>query len=267
MKLYQKDKIKISYNRKTIEAGTIDVMRGCIGCELRNLPCYAAKMARTAGIIFFSPVRREFRREFLCRQLEKYDSDWIRIGCISDPSLDWKTALEICSIIKGFNIKPVVITKVFNPLSLEQRNQLLSKELGLIHISLSGVMSEIQKKRRLSHLMDLKDISVARIVSGAFRENTKAFKVQKELIEFAMKEDIPILDTPMRMFTTSPLWKLMKHDKYHRHRSPISGKKDSQLTAGLSIKNAYPCYSTCSPVPTEHDPIGCQNQCLTRKVS
>jgi hypothetical protein len=259
MKLYKEDKIKLQHNNKTGEVGTIDILRGCNGCENKSI-CYAAKGARRMGIDFFQPVKREFDKNLLERQLDKYDLDWVRIGCISDPSLDWDTTCKVTDLISAANKKPVVITKLFN-----NRVQL--------QISISGITPEkkIAVRKRIAYKYLFQDAQVTwRINSAIWKKNSKPEKTQENLISFAEKSDIPILDTPIRLFKTSPIWKLVEQEEYHRHKSPISGKLDNQRTAGLIIPKAYPCYSTCSngpnipPYGNGNDETGCENQCCTR---
>lgn len=265
MKLYKKDKIQLQHNNKTGEAGTIDIFRGCPGCELKNAPCYAAKGAARTGIDFFQPVERELDQKLLEKQLDKYEISWVRIGCISDPSLDWNKTCKVSELVRGANKTPVIITKVYNFPSSAHLKRLQNSE-AQVQISVCGVTptSKVKERQELAASLKLNKIDVVwRIISALWKKDSKARKVQDELISFSRRARISVIDTPIRMFKTSPLWKLVDQDQYHRHLSPISGKLDNQKTAGLIIPYAYPCFSTCTDhSKSDFDP-GCLHQCCT----
>lgn len=265
MKTYKKDKIQLQHNNKTGEAGTIDLLRGCNGCEISSV-CYAAKGARRLGIDFFQPIRREFDKSLLEKQLKRYKIDWVRIGCISDPSLDWKTTLGVVKLVRKHNKTPVVITKAFETPS-DQTLEDLGTQRTHLQISVCGFTpaEKVTKRKLLALEARQAGLRVSwRINSGEWKEGSKPQKVQSELINFARANKIPIIDTPLRMFQTSPFWKHVEQSKYHRHLSPISGKLDNQRAAGLIIPGAYACYSTCAEGPKDNDPVGCVHQCCTR---
>ncbi len=264
LKTYKKDRIQLQHNNKTGEAGTIDIFRGCPGCELKTV-CYAAKGAKRAGIDFFRPIRRAYDEKLLKRQLKNYTLSWVRIGCISDPSLDWETATEVATLVKEAKKIPVVITKAYKSPTKDQLSKLAKANTNL-QISVCG-MTPAQHITRRSVLAE-KALSVGidtiwRIISAEWKKDTGGDKAQKYLLSLAKGLDIQIIDTPMRVFKTSRLWNHVDQSKYHRHLSPISGKLDNQRTAGLIIKNAFPCFSTCSKDPTENDKVGCSHQCMT----
>lgn len=266
MKTYKQDKIQLQHNNKTGEAGTIDVYRGCPGCELKSI-CYAQKGASRTGIDFFQPVKREFDQNLIKRQLKRYGIDWVRIGCISDPSLDWKTTAEICKLVNKAGKKPVIITKLYKSLS-DKTLVDLSNANAYLQISVCGITSPKKTRVRKQFALDAKQCGIKvswRINSAFWKMGSKAEKSQQDLITFARDSKIEIIDTPIRLFKTSPLWNLIEEEKYHRHLSPISGKLDNQRTAGLIISKAHACYSTCADGPKDNDPIGCPHQCLTRK--
>jgi hypothetical protein len=270
VKLYKKDKIKLQHNNKTGEVGTIDVLRGCCGCECSKI-CYASKGARMTGINFFSPVKRIFDKKLLERQLSKYNLDWVRIGCISDPSLDWETTCEIVKLVRAYNKTPVVITKAHNYPTDTNLTTLAECDVNL-QISVCGMTPRKKVFARQILMRDafMDSINVSwRINSAAWKPDSKPARVHEILIAMAKVFNVPIIDTPIRLFKTSPFWKHVDQTKYHRHLSPISGKLDNQRTAGLIIPEALPCYSTCSPKPTippygnGHDEFGCPHQCNT----
>jgi len=264
-KTYKVDKVKLEHNRKTGEVGTIDVIRGCCGCELRNAPCYAAKCARMTGIDFFHPVRRLLDLSLLERQLKRYSPDWVRIGCISDPSLDWDSTCSVCQVVRQAGKTPVVITKVHRFPS-DSNLASLSSSKAIVQVTLSALQSTRAGERRW-RLLKLSGadglVTASRIVSAAWRPE-RLNRRQDGLVTASRELGLPIVDTPLRLFRTSPLWKLVDQTRYSRHRSPLSGKMDSQLTAGTLIEGAYACFSSCSPTPTATDPVGCPHQCLTR---
>jgi len=264
MERYITTDIQLFYNQKTGDQATIDTTRGCQGCELKEAPCYAAKMARLHNINFFYPVKQRLKRNLLQKQLEKYSGSWIRVGCTSDPSLDWDQSSEVCEMIRDAGKIPVIITKLFNPPTGNDVDR-LEKAQTIVHVSTSAI-SKLQNQRRrkiIEEKLRGKVRVVNRIVTMAYK-NKKLQDRQEELIQKAGKD--PICETPLRIFRTSPLWKLVNPSRYHRHSSPISGHLDNQLTAGLLIPGAFPCYSSCSLVPTETDSVGCRNQCCTREV-
>ena len=266
LKTYKKDRIKLQHNNKTGEAGTIDIFRGCPGCEMKNAPCYAAKGAARVGIDFFQPIRRDFDKSLLEKQLKRYDIDWVRIGCISDPSLDWEITCQVAELISQHEKKAVIITKLYEMPS-EQQLKRISKTPGNLQISISGMTPRKAINDRFAIAQQAHKLGVQtlwRINSARWKLDSKADKTQEELIQMADGEAIDIIDTPIRLFKKSPFWKHVEQDQYHRHLSPISGKLDNQQCAGLIIPEAYPCYSTCADGPRGNDPIGCQHQCVTR---
>lgn len=266
LKTYKVDRVSLQHNKKTGEAGTIDIFRGCPGCEMKNAPCYAAKGAARVGIDFFQPIRRVFDKSLLEKQLKRYEIDWVRIGCISDPSLDWETTCEIAELIDSHGKKPVIITKLYEIPSNQQLER-LARTTGNLQVSVSGVTPRktVGKRFAIAQEAHKAGLSTAwRINSARWKPDSKADKVQESLIYMADEEGLPIIDTPIRLFKTSPFWAHVDQEKYHRHLSPISGKLDNQRTAGLIIPEAYACYSTCADRPKGNDPIGCPHQCLTR---
>ena len=268
LKTYVQDRIKLEHNRKTGEAGTIDIFRGCSGCEMKNAPCYASKGARRVGIDFFQPVRREFDKKLLERQLKNYDIDWVRIGCISDPSLDWNTTAQVAEIVREHNKTPVIITKAFADIRNKDLKR-LARAKAQLQISVCGMTPARRLKRRERIATRARTHAIVacwRINSAIWKPGSKAERQQEDLIHFAEDHELPlpIIDTPIRLFRTSPFWKRVDQEKYHRHISPISGKKDNQRTAGLIIPGAYACYSTCAEGPKGNDPVGCPHQCVTR---
>jgi len=266
LKTYVPDKIKLQHNRKTGEAGTIDILRGCKGCELKNAPCYASKGAKRTGIDFFQPVRREFDKSLLERQLKNYNIDWVRIGCISDPSLDWETTCKVTELVRAAGKTPVIITKCFNKLKETQLKRLADVEAHL-QISICGMTpknSIIKREHIAINAMKAGIHTRWRINSARWKPDGRADINQRNLISWAKGFNLLIIDTPLRLFQTSPFWKHVDQTKYHRHISPISGKKDNQRTAGLVIPDAYACFSTCADGPHDNDPVGCPHQCVTR---
>jgi len=219
------------------------------------------------GIDFFQPIRRDFDKRLLEKQLERYEIDWVRIGCISDPSLDWNTTCDVAELVHEHGKTPVVITKVYKTPTGKKLERLAASN-AVLQISVCGFTSrrDLGKRKRLAiKAKHLKGVNVAwRINSGRWHRDRKPAKVQADLVGFAKTIDIPIVDTPLRLFQTSPFWKHVDQEKYHRHMSPISGKLDNQRTAGLIIPGAYACYSTCADGPKGNDPVGCPHQCLTR---
>lgn len=266
MRRYQKDRVRIEYNRKTGEAGTIDVARGCVGCEIRS-SCYASKMAKLTNIDFFDPVIRDFDEKLLRRQLSKYENTWVRMGCISDPSLHWNNTIKVCQLCQEFNKTPVVITKCHKMLTEKKVKELMSCGT-VLQITFSGFAGERQTRlrrelfdRAVNYSKSLEKVS-ARVVSAKLKPGKQAIR-QANIVGSMKDLGAPIVDTPLRLFKTSPLWRLVDQTQYHRHLSPISGKLDNQRCAGLIIDGAYPCYSSCSATPTETDKVGCSHQCLT----
>lgn len=265
MKHYKSGDICLLSNRKTGEVGTLDIRRGCFGCELSKAPCYAAKMAHMTGIDFFYPVEMTLNEDRLQRQLQNYKPLWVRIGCNSEPSLDWEKTTRICELVKEAGKIPVVISKAHKDISSEQVARLAETNVRL-QVSTSAFSKEAQDKRRnrLLVLAIAEGIpSSLRIVSGQFKEPTYTLKQEYHRL-CAIAAKIPIIDTPLRIFKTSPLYKHLDSSAYKRHLSPLTGKLDNQQTAGLVIDGAYPCFSSCSREPRKEfsDP-GCKHQCLT----
>ncbi len=266
LKTYKQDRISLQHNNKTGEAGTIDIFRGCKGCELGKTAgiCYAAKGAARTGIDFFQPIRRHFSKKFLQDQLKKYKLDWVRIGCISDPSLDWTTTCEVVDLVRQANKTPVIITKCFET-PIESHLESLAANKTILQISVCGMtpLGKLKDRQRVADQAMKKGIKVGWRINSAVWKNKSAAKTQSYLISWARENYIDIIDTPLRLFRTSSFWNHIDKASYKRHLSPISGKLDNQRTAGLIIPDAYPCYSTCSKGPNGNDKIGCKNQCLT----
>jgi len=265
MRKYRAGDICLLSNRKTQEVGTIDVKRGCVGCELAKAPCYASKMAQITAINFFAPVTMTLNRRKIERQLSLYSENWVRIGCSSEPSLDWKKTIEVCNLIRESNKTPVIISKGFNVLTKEIASSLVESS-PIVQISVSAFQSKAQEQKRFKSLIASREAGLKtslRIVS-CMPKKKEIIDYQEKLISFARKENFIIIDTPLRLFTTSPLYKKVDTTKYFRHHSPLSGKLDNQYTAGLIIEKSFPCFSSCSRLPRKEfqDP-GCDHQCLT----
>jgi hypothetical protein len=212
------------------------------------------------------PVKRTFKPGLLDTQLSRYKVDWIRLGCISDPSLDWEGLEPILLLLAKHKKTPVIVTKIYEPIP-DSTFKVMKKSQSILQVSTSGLAPKRWSKTRLDTIERARDLGIfssSRINSAAFKENSRPWVLQENLISWAEENQIPILETPIRTFKTSPIWKLLDQDKYHKHLSPISGNYDCQSTAGLMINGAYPCFSSCSEFPTKTDRTGCRNQCLTR---
>lgn len=262
MRRYKAGLVQIRQNHKT--DGAIDPVRGCIGCELRD-QCYAKTMAGIGRTEFFQPVVQTLDERKLTRQLRSYRHDWIRIGCTGDPSLAWATTARVVELCAATNVRPVVVTKVHERVP----GNFLAILAGLaqVQVSVSGLEDARQRVRRLGTVERLTAAGgdvVLRLVSGAWRDGSPQAAEQDRLVSWANQRGLPILDTPLRVFRTTAAWDLLDQAKYRRHVSPISGQPGCRYCAGLLIDQAFPCYSTCSPTATRHDP-GCPHQCATRR--
>lgn len=266
-KYYCPTKIAIQHNKKTGEAGTIDIHRGCPGCELKDAPCYAAKGAARVGINFFHPVKRPLDEKFLEKQLKNYNLPWIRVGCISDPSLNWKTTIKVCEILHDHGKIPVIVTKTYTELKADYVTKLLDSE-AILQVSTSAFANDTAHRERIFNLLKADRYGLRtslRLNTAAFPANSQLERNQADLLRIAEDYHLPILETPIRFFRTSSLWNQVDQSRYHRHLSPISGRLDNQRTAGLILTepNVYPCFSSCAEGPSGNDPVGCPHQCLT----
>lgn len=259
MRFYLARKLELAYNNKTGEAATLDPVHGCVGCELRDAPCYAEKMCAMNKVDFWRPIPQELDAAFLAGQLRRYRArghTWLRIGCKGDPSLAWETTRQLTSLARDAGIVPVVVTKLHNRLtaSLAPGTQL--------QVSVSGAMTQEQTDRRLATLARYPG-AVMRLVSFAWLPQSPEDALQQGLVDWAHSHGVRILETPARVYATRGLWQRLDTARYHRHISPMSGREVSEYCAGLLVPGAAACYSTCSPVPTGNDPVGCSHQCLT----
>lgn len=262
LKPYKSSRIALSWNQKTADAATIDVARGCPGCELSAAPCYAKKMAQMAAIDHGCVVSQRLSSSFLETQLETYKGSWIRIGCTSDPSLDWAKTAQVVESCLVSGIIPVIVSKIHEP--IPDYSSLVGAQL---QVSVSGLQTAEQSERRLHAMIVAKAWGiqvVMRLVSAVWIHGSAEEAEQERMVAFARAIGIEILETPLRIYSTSSIYQLVEKSQYHRHVSPISGLPATEYTAGLVVADAKPCFSTCSPPPTEHDPRGCAHQCCTR---
>jgi len=259
MRFYLARKLALAHNNKTGEAATLDPVHGCIGCELRDAPCYAEKMCAMNQVDFWHPVPQELDVAFLAGQLRRYRArghHWLRIGCKGDPSLAWETTRVLTQLAHDIGIIPVVVSKLHVPL-----DRWLAPSTHL-QVSVSGAMSPEQTETRLATLARYPG-AVMRLVSFAWLPGSSEDALQAHLVDWARARQMNILETPARVYATRQLWTRLDTARYHKHISPMSGREVSEYCAGLLIPGAAACYSTCSPVPTAKDPVGCAHQCLT----
>jgi hypothetical protein len=78
---------------------------------------------------------------------------------------------------------------------------------------------------------------------------------QDWIVRVLEEEGIPILETPLRFFRTSPVYGIVDAEAVEHHRSYATGKMDSQLTCGPVLKGKPACDRPCRE---------CEHQCMTR---
>ena len=265
---YQASRVRIIGNHKT--DGMIDPVRGCLGCEL-SPECYARKMARMGRTDHGIPVRQILDPVFLAKQVKRYAQhphDWIRIGCVGDPSFDWELTTEVCRIVRDAGVTPVIVSKIHQAIPRKCAASLA--ETSLLQVSVSGMQTQRQGETRLATVLRHRSLGGAvmiRLVSARWLAGSAPDKRQTALAFWAQSHGVTVLDTPLRLRRTGPFWALVEQPVYHRHCSPMSGTLGIEYSAGLVIEGALPCASTCSPVwRAAYDP-GCAHQCGTKAIA
>jgi len=260
MEIYKTNKISLSGNRK-VDPNTLDISKGCIGAQKRENgcynACYACKMSKLANKDFSVPVPQILDESLLRKQLKTLKQNWVRIGVSGDPSSDWDTTVKVCQIVRESGRTPVVKTKCWTePEQIHLKQMAVSNTI--FQVSMSALDDEDESKRRSKALASYRDLlpgySVPMVNSLAFKPgelHTRQATDSELLLKFCGS----ILEVPIRLFKTNPIWKELDESKYHHHESVISGKEDSQYTAGLVINltGVYPCNTKCSE---------CENQCM-----
>jgi len=271
MRTYQAKPIRIEGNRKTLH-NICDVVRGCVGARREAGgcygSCYAMKMARMAGVDFSTPVPMILDSAALKRSLKRCKQRWIRVGVSGDPSLDWEKTVQVCELIHEAGKIPVVITKGWKMIS---EGQLVSfrRQGTILHVSISGLDGWKLVNDRLDLIARYREAGgtpVIRLISAPFTGNKeegigyegKPAWLQDQIITWARLYKVPILETPLRTFSTSRYVQdgTIDSERLEKHVSPISGKFDGQLSAGRTIsglRTGY-CDTTCDK---------CPNQCMT----
>ncbi len=258
MRDYKAFTIELSGNRKT--KYIVDVTKGCVGAKVIDGGCYSScfslKMARMAGVNFTHTIVGTLNEELLKKQLNKtVDQNYIRIGVTGDPSEAWPLTVRVAQLIREANIAPIVTTKAWRVPTVKQIKDMVDAETFL-HVSCSGLDTRGQTVRRLNVLDSFwraKGNAVMRIVSAPFVFGTKEYISQEYLIGFANSRNIPILETPLRMFKNVPFFKTIDETKLSHHVSIFTGKPDSQLTAGFIL--------TTNPQNMCHKCEECANEC------
>ena len=219
MKVYKE---AITLNRNSRGCYILDTVKGCPGGSLHGGrgcygSCYAKNIADRYGFDFLRTIRREFitedRQQYLfdfkderhlnevIKQIKSARMQFIRIGEMGDPSVDWEHTIRVCSKIFQAGKPIVIITKHWQTIP-GHLLFLLGKMNICINTSISALDDEIQIEHRLKQFDRLRGIcnSVLRIVSCDFnRDNADGFDraiVQEELFKIN-----PRIDTVFRPST------------------------------------------------------------------
>lgn len=243
--------ISVSGNRKT--EFHIDVTKGCIGCKAHDKgcynSCYAYKMATMAGVDFTQTVHGVFDESKLDRQLSRVakKQDFIRVGVVGDPSEHWDNTVKVAKVCNKHNIKAIVTTKVWiNPHYKQLKG--LVRNNSYLHISTSAFDSRDELERRKALALRYKFLGgniVVRIISAPFKSGSYEEHTQNNIVKWCNINKIPFLETPLRTFKTTAVWKRIDESKMKHHISIFNDKPDSQLTGGfiLTDNKSYQCHA------------------------
>lgn len=198
--------------------------RGCYG------DCYAARSAKLRGFDFSKSIKRRFyngpHRLEIFRQIERIDTDFVRIGCSGDPSEDWKHTIDVLFEICETQKQIVIITRHWNLLSDLECHQI--ERMGIcINTSVSALDDVSQIERSLYQYKRLQSYcdSVLRVVTCRFNLENETGKRLHALQQNLLQNE-NVIDTAFRPSKTNPFVKdgviIATTEKFLRSRQLVS---------------------------------------------
>lgn len=198
----------ISVNRNGRGVLCLDTIVGCPS-GMANEPggcygdCYAANAAKRYGYDFSKPVLRDFEGAWhvhqILHKINNSSAQFVRIGCIGDPSEDWEHTCKIMFQIEWCRKEIVIITRHWNLLTDAQLIYLSGLNL-CINTSISALDKPAVRERCLAQYHRIKPHlkSVLRIVSADFNlDNVRGHELAKIQAELFKNENT--LDTVLRV--------------------------------------------------------------------
>jgi hypothetical protein len=205
--------LTVECNRKGVM--DIDTVKGCAhgmaahpdgGCYGE---CYANKTAHRYGIDFSKAVtRRIHTRDHLgtiCRFMAQSGKNWYRVGTAGDPAHDWHNTVVVLNALRGMNMRPVIVSKMWESPTDEQLGKL--RKLGAVfNISVSALDSAAELQLRLGARERLIDAGLTvcmRVVTCDF--GTSEWALSKSEVQRTLLALTPVIDNPLRPTLKNPL--------------------------------------------------------------
>ena len=255
---------------QVLKGNCLDPVRGCPSYADPQYPkcpwdCYSEEAVRRYKIDYGKAVSMELNAKLLRKDLLQCQSDWIRIGVDGAPSMNWELTIRCAEIIASFGKTPVIVTRMWKPLAMEQLHRLIDIN-AIIHITVSAADEIDHLQRNLEIAKDVQSLGgliVLRVVTFAYRTGDNLWEIQDSI----MNSEIPVLEQPARILRKTKntrrrnsMWEEIDQSRYYYHKSYITGKVNKKgkrwLTAGqLYITRA--CVKSCPE---------CENQCLVKRL-
>jgi hypothetical protein len=274
--------IRLNENTKT-DPNVTDTVKGCPG------GCWGCYAALSMGVMynrinFDIPVSQILDPGLLkadCVELmwKRPDLNWVRIGVMGDPSLDWELTTKTCEVISETGLIPVLISKFWKQPSHDQ----------LVRMAISGA---IMHWSVIPGYDDHPEVSVRSRtifeILTEFHRMSRAENVLMRLCTFYWNRDVEdgatladsqdwyaqeaerlnwrILETPWKLEGNDPRWPLVDRDLYDKAHSYADWSKDGRKRTAGAV------YFTGDPYATNDTwaigcvtPCGvCPNQCGTK---
>jgi len=253
-KMVNQDNIEKEYGRKQVSRGnSLDTVRGCplgatnegYGCPWG---CYAKEAVLRYHKIFDMPVSMELREDLLRKDLRELEEDWIRIGVMGEPSLDWPLTLKVAEICHDEGKRVVIVTRLFTGMS----DSILTKlsEIGTtLNITMCALDPPSLKSVGINVLRRYRDLggrAVMRLVTFTFKDE-RLMEEQRAMLDWGGL----VLEQPARLQRTNPTFRLVVNSLYVPAKGYVSPASESRwLTAGPLFNPRIPsCFSKCPDCP------------------
>ena len=239
--------IEIKSNRKT-DNNVVDV---AMGCSNKCGYCYASTTYKRYGWDHSNVTKRQFDKSKFEKSLKKCPNNWVRIGVMSDPSLDWDNVVQVCQSLYEQKKTPVIITKIVKEPTFKQLKELIKCKAQL-QVSFDALMS-------WDKIKCLEDFGFKYIRNGGWmysRIISAHYNTQPEISkqDYILNLPFKTLETPMRVTKTNTIYNKFKPEMYTRYNSVITGKGTSMIYPKSYLTDGLKCNTKCSD---------CKHQCMT----
>jgi hypothetical protein len=139
---------------------------------------------------------------------------YIRNGWNSDPSWDWKCALQFTRMVRDSDRLMIFITKVFKEPSPEMIEALVASKAE-VRVSISALDTRAQLKRRLAFISNYRAAGgiVIPILMTASYANPELTRRQERIVDWLVEGDFLAAENSLRIPATSPIASLVNRDE------------------------------------------------------